>query len=93
MIFLRSFFSKLLKTTISSTLFKNSGEKAFFRDFSIVLLMFLASCDFIDSVPNPTPFPKSLTCLAPKLDVIIITVFLKSTFLPKLSVNEPSSNT
>jgi hypothetical protein len=37
--------------------------------------------------------PKSFTCLAPRLEVIIITVFLKSTFLPKLSVKDPSSST
>ena len=55
--------------------------------------MFLDSCDLTASVPKPTPFPKSLTCLAPRLEVIIITVFLKSTFLPKLSVNVPSSST
>ena len=65
-IFFKSSFSKLLNITISSTLFKNSGEKAFFKDFSIVPLIFFDSCDLTASVPKPTPFPKSLTFLAPR---------------------------
>ena len=60
-----------------------------FRDFLIIesLTLALSSSDV-----NPTPPPKSTTFLAPTLDVIIIKVFVKLTFLPKESVNLPSSN-
>jgi len=47
-----SSFSKLLKTTTSSILFKNSGANAFFKAFSITLLAFELSCDFWAAVPN-----------------------------------------
>ena len=77
----------------SSILFKNSGANFFWREFIIVFLVNVSSWDFFAVVPNPTPEPKSWIFLTPKLDVIIITQFVKSIFLPRLSVKKPSSKT
>ena len=81
-----SSFSRELKMIISSILFKNSGAKAFFKAFSMVALALASVFDFLAEVPNPTPSPKSFKSLVPMLEVKMIIVFLKSTFLPKESV-------
>ena len=88
-----SFGSRALKITISSILFKNSGEKVFFNSFWITPFSISEDCAFCEAVSNPSPEPKSFTWRAPILEVIIIMVFWKSTFLPKLSVKKPSSST
>ena len=85
--------SNELKTITSSTLFKNSGEKKRFKAFSITIFESFEAFASLLGVPNPTPAPKSLICRLPMFDVIINIVFLKSIFLPKLSVKKPSSKT
>ena len=81
-----SSLSRELNTTTSSILFKNSGANDFLRAFSITPLALASSCAFCEAVPKPIPVPKSLSLREPMLDVIIMMVFLKSIFLPKLSV-------
>ena len=88
-----SSFSRLLKRTTSSILFKNSGANVLLRAFSITPLECSEALFFLADVLKPTPCPKSFSCLVPIFDVIIITVFLKSIFRPKLSVTWPSSRT
>jgi hypothetical protein len=49
----------------------------------MVALALASELDFLAEVPNPTPSPKSFKSLVPMLEVKMIMVFLKSTFLPK----------
>ena len=88
-----SFFSSELKMTISSIRLRNSGAKVFFNAFWITPFSISLAWDFMLVVSKPTPVPKSFTCLAPILEVIIIMVFWKLILRPKLSVKNPSSNT
>ena len=81
-----SSFSRALKIMMSSILFKNSGENAFLRSISMVALALASVLDFLAEVPNHTPSPKSFKSLVPMLEVKMIMVFLKSTFLPRESV-------
>jgi hypothetical protein len=55
-------------------------------------LVFIRSYEPLDSaaVPNPTETPLEMS-LVPRLVVMMITVFLKSTTLPCASVRRPSS--
>ena len=87
-------FSNPWNTMVSSTRFKNSGRKDAFsasitRDFILSYSALFSSS--LLAVPKPTVL--FLIWLAPILEVMIITVFLKSTVLPWLSVNRPSSST
>ena len=78
--------SSLLKesnTTISSTLFKNSGLNVSFKLSKTLFLAYVL-------VPKPIEF---MFWLEPAFDVIIIIVFSKLTVLPWASVSLPSSNT
>ena len=82
----------------SSTLFRNSGGNVLFRAFCIMPLEYseLMPPTYLSSetlLSNPTPLPKSLSWRVPTFEVIIIIVFLKSTFLPNPSVRRPSSST
>ena len=86
-----SSLSSALKIITSSILFRNSGAKDFFKAPSITDLACSSACAAFVAVPKPTPPPKSFNWRAPMLEVIIIMVFLKSIFLPKLSVINPSS--
>ena len=56
-------------------------------------LVLASSSSILAFDPKPTPEPNSFNCLIPILEVMIIIVFLKSTFLPRPSVNCPSSST
>eukprot|EP01085_Mycamoeba_gemmipara_P004963 Mycagemm_TRINITY_DN10695_c0_g1::TRINITY_DN10695_c0_g1_i1::g.4963::m.4963 type:complete len:162 gc:universal TRINITY_DN10695_c0_g1_i1:1128-643(-) len=88
-----SSFVRELKITTSSILFKNSGLNVRFNAFSITALLFSSECSMRVAVAKPTPSPKSFNWRTPILEVMMIMVFLKSTFLPRPSVSWPSSNT
>ena len=64
-IFSISSFSKLLNTTTSSILFKNSGAKAFFKAFSITRREFVLSCFFGLKFQNQLRF-QSLSAFSPQ---------------------------
>ena len=68
-------------------------EKVRFNAFSITALLFSSEFCIRVAVANPTPSPNSFNWRTPILEVMMIIVFLKSTFLPRPSVNCPSSNT
>ena len=74
---------------ISSTLFKNSGLNDFFSASSIEILNFSLSFELSMSLKKPNG--SEVLIDDPKLLVMIITVFLKSTTLPWPSVSLPSS--
>lgn len=80
-------------TIVSSTRLRNSGRKVFFSSSIIPSFIFWYSSFLASSPASAKP---SLFCFlivwAPTLEVIITTVFLKSTVLPFESVNLPSSS-
>jgi hypothetical protein len=82
----KSSFVRGLNMTISSNLFKNSGEKWFFTS-SITLARALA-----DNLFPEEAVISERRCWAPKLDVMITTTLLKSTVTPCPSVKRPSSS-
>ena len=88
---LSSSFWSLWKTIVSSIRFNNSGLNEFFNSSRIRFSIASWFCWTVFA-PNPTDF-SSRRATAPRFDVIMITVFLKSTFLPFESVKCPSSNT
>ena len=77
-------------TIVSSTRFRNSGLKCCFSSCSTVV--FIRSYEPRDSpaVPKPTKTPLVMSRV-PRLVVMMITVFLKSTTRPCASVRRPSS--
>ena len=82
-------FDSELNIMISSTRFRNSGE-------NFLLSAFLTTDSLrslVMTVLNPTPAPKSFSSREPMFEVMMIMVFLKSIFLPRLSVRHPSSST
>ena len=64
-----------LSTENALLILRNSGEKVFLSSFSIIFFSISFDCSFFDFVSKPNPVPKSLSCLAPKFEVIIIIVF------------------
>ena len=75
---------------MSSILFKNSGLKDFFKASSIEIRNFSLSLEVSTFLKNPKESEAPME--APRLLVMIIIVFLKSTTLPCPSVSLPSSN-
>ncbi len=79
------------KTTISSIRFRNSGLNERFSSemtLSFILPYWLPAL----SVRNPRDVSLSII-RAPRFEVMMMTVFLKSTLRPTLSVRYPSSST
>src|ERR1035441_551956 len=77
-------------TMMSSTRFRNSGRKCCLS--SSCTLLFIRSYEPRDwpAVPKPTETPLEMS-LVPRLVVMMMTVFLKSTTRPWASVRRPSS--
>ena len=81
-IFSMCFWSSAWKTTVSSMRFRNSGRKCCLTSAHTASRMFSAGC----------PAICMMRC-EPRLLVITMTVFLKSTVRPWPSVRRPSSST
>ncbi len=78
---------------ISSTLFKNSGLKYFLSSSLTWCAAAFSRSSSPESAEKPTDSLRLARKRAPIFDVIIITVFRKSVFLPSESVRKPSSRT
>ncbi len=77
------------KTIVSSTRFKNSGLKCFFS--SSITLARIARYEFSELPSSVKPTGPPVMSFVPRLVVMMITVFLKSTTRPWPSVRRPSS--
>ena len=89
---LMSSILKERKMTRSLRRFKNSGLKMRFVSSKILSRIFSYSLSAFTSMPNPIEV-SFCKISAPTFEVMINMVFLKSIFLPRLSVNRPSSRT
>ena len=87
-----SSFVSCLNVIRSSILFRNSGLNTFLNRFFYVRSSSYHAYPDYRSFRNPIE-PIDLISFVPIFDVIISIVFLKSTLLPRLSVNMPSSST
>jgi len=85
-IFFMSSFDRAWKKITSSMRFRNSGLNARFTSSMTVSFMDWKSRLASSSTRNPRDLPLEIN-RAPTLEVIMITVFLKFTLWPKLSVN------
>ena len=90
-IWIRSASLSAMNRMISSRRFRNSGLKVRLTSFFTRSSTFSETMSsLLDWKPRPSRFCK---CRAPMFEVMMMMVFLKSTVLPRPSVNWPSSKT